>query len=67
VDPERFEKQLAELSRVVDVVPLSELALRLRRGHRPRPVVALTFDDGYADLLHVALPLLEQYGVDRST
>jgi peptidoglycan/xylan/chitin deacetylase (PgdA/CDA1 family) len=61
VDPERFEQQLAELSRVADFVPLSTLASRLRVGRRGRPVVALTFDDGYADNLHVALPLLERY------
>src|SRR3954469_6240010 len=62
VDPERFDQQLAALSRVADVVPLSELASRLSAGRRGRPVVALTFDDGYADNLHVALPLLERYG-----
>jgi peptidoglycan/xylan/chitin deacetylase (PgdA/CDA1 family) len=61
VDPERFEQQLAALSRVADLVPLSELASRLRRGRRARPVVSLTFDDGYADHLHSALPLLERY------
>jgi peptidoglycan/xylan/chitin deacetylase (PgdA/CDA1 family) len=61
VDPERFEQQLATLSRVANLVPLSELASRLRRGRGARPVVALTFDDGYADNLHVALPLLERY------
>ena len=61
VDPERFEQQLATLSRVASLVPLSELGSRLRRGRRARPVVALTFDDGYADNLHVGLPLLERY------
>lgn len=61
VFPERFDQQLAALSRVADFVPLSELASRLHAGRRGRPVVALTFDDGYADNLHVALPLLERY------
>jgi peptidoglycan/xylan/chitin deacetylase (PgdA/CDA1 family) len=62
VGPERFEQQLDVLSRVADFVPLSELASRLHRGRRARPAVALTFDDGYADNLHEALPLLEKYG-----
>jgi peptidoglycan/xylan/chitin deacetylase (PgdA/CDA1 family) len=48
---------------VADLVPLSELASRLRRGRRARPVVAITFDDAYADNLHAALPLLERRSV----
>lgn len=61
VSPERFEQQLTALSRAADIVPLSQLYSRLRAGRRGRPVVALTFDDGYADNLHAALPLLERY------
>ncbi len=63
VYPERFEQHLAALSRMADIVPLSTLTSRLRAGRRGRPVVAITFDDGYADNLHMALPLLERYGV----
>jgi len=63
VSPEHFEQQLAALCRVADVVPLSALDWRLRAGRNGRPAVALTFDDGYADNLHVALPLLERYGL----
>jgi peptidoglycan/xylan/chitin deacetylase (PgdA/CDA1 family) len=62
VSPEHFEQQLAVLSRRADLVPLSGLASRLRAGRRGRPVIALTFDDGYADNLHSAQPLLERYG-----
>src|SRR6516225_9491299 len=58
VDPERFEQQLAGVSRVADIVPLQALTCGLHRGRSGRTVVALTFDDGYADNLHVALPLL---------
>lgn len=61
VSPDRFEQHLASLSRVADLVPLSELASRLRRGRGTRPAVAITFDDGYADNLHAALPVLERY------
>jgi peptidoglycan/xylan/chitin deacetylase (PgdA/CDA1 family) len=63
VSPEHFEQQLALLSRVADVVPLSTLHSRLRAGRGGRPAVAVTFDDGYADNLHVALPLLERYEI----
>ena len=62
VSPEHFEKQLEVLAHRAELVPLSDLASQLRAGRRGRPVVALTFDDGYADNLHVAQPLLERYG-----
>jgi peptidoglycan/xylan/chitin deacetylase (PgdA/CDA1 family) len=63
VRPERFEEQMRLLRDRIDVVPLGELRTRLRSGRRGRPVAAVTFDDGYADNLHVAKPVLQRYGV----
>jgi peptidoglycan/xylan/chitin deacetylase (PgdA/CDA1 family) len=58
VSPEHFGQHLEAICRVADVVPLQALTSGLRRG---RPVVAITFDDGYADNLYAALPLLERH------
>jgi peptidoglycan/xylan/chitin deacetylase (PgdA/CDA1 family) len=63
VAPETFESQLRALRSGFDVVPLAELRPSLRAGRGSRPVVAITFDDGYLDNLTVARPLLEQYAV----
>jgi peptidoglycan/xylan/chitin deacetylase (PgdA/CDA1 family) len=45
------------------VLPLSEGVRRLRERYLPRGAVSITFDDGYANNLHLALPLLERYGM----
>jgi len=57
VSPARFRQQLEVLRAATDVVPLAELDARATT-RRDRPVVAITFDDGYADNLTAALPLL---------
>lgn len=63
VRPETFERQVAALAEFAEIVPLLELPGRLRRrGDDPRPLVALTFDDGYASFRRHALPVLERYG-----
>jgi peptidoglycan/xylan/chitin deacetylase (PgdA/CDA1 family) len=61
VSPEKFAEQLAVLRATAEVVPLDRMARELREGprRRDRPLVALTFDDGYADNLHQGKPLLE--------
>jgi peptidoglycan/xylan/chitin deacetylase (PgdA/CDA1 family) len=62
VSPEHFAEQLAVLAQYADVVPLEEFTSSLRAGRHSRPVVSITFDDGYADNLHVAKPILARQG-----
>jgi peptidoglycan/xylan/chitin deacetylase (PgdA/CDA1 family) len=61
VAPERFASQVRGLGSFADVVPLEGLYEALRKGRRSRPVVAITFDDGYRDNLTAAAPVLHQY------
>src|SRR6266571_4093146 len=58
-----FEFQLQYLRRWASVLPLSEAVRRLRAGSLPPHAVSITFDDGYANNVHLALPLLERYGM----
>jgi peptidoglycan/xylan/chitin deacetylase (PgdA/CDA1 family) len=63
VTPRHFAEHMEVLRRRGDAVPLRRLALALRDGSLPRRAVAVTFDDGYADNLLEAKPVLERYGV----
>ncbi len=56
-----FESQLRFLQTSAKVLPLSEAVDRLAAGTLPARAVALTFDDGYANNLFAALPLLRKY------
>ena len=56
-----FEKQLQYLARNSRVLPLREAVDRLRHGSLPPRCVSLTFDDGYANNLEMAYPLLRKY------
>ncbi|MEV1048107.1 polysaccharide deacetylase family protein [Streptomyces sp. NPDC049916] len=61
VSPRRLDEQLAWLrSRRLTGVGVGEL-LRAEAAGR-RGLVGLTFDDGYADFLHEALPVLRRHG-----
>jgi len=56
-----FEQQLQYLQQHAQVLPLSESVTRLRDGSLPPRCVSLTFDDGYANNLFLAYPLLRKY------
>jgi FkbM family methyltransferase len=63
VSPANFEAHLRELASNYRVVPLAML-LRDAFGGIFRPgTVALTFDDGYLDVLENGVPILEKYGL----
>lgn len=60
VGPDHFAEHLDVLPELADVVPLSEVR-DVGRGRRRR--VAITFDDGYADNVETAAPLLFERGI----
>ena len=60
VSPERFAAHVELLAQRADVVPLDRIHDELRTRDQGRPVVAVTFDDGYQDNLTRAAPTLRR-------
>jgi len=59
-----FEAQLEYLSEHAHVLPLREALQRYRSRQRgSKPLVCLTFDDGYVDNFEIVAPLLESRGL----
>lgn len=63
VDVVAFDWQMATLKRYFNVLPLTEAAERLRGGSLVSRAVAITFDDGYADNVEIALPILQRHNL----
>lgn len=62
-DAVRFTWQMETVSRFFNVLPLSEAIMRLRKNSLPSRALCVTFDDGYADNYHVALPILQKFNL----
>ena len=63
VTPGHFAEHLAVLRSCSRPARLQELSDALATGTLPDQMVVITFDDGYADNLHSAKPLLDRYEV----
>lgn len=63
VDRATFAWQMSVLNKYYQVLPLTEAVDKLYSGNLPSGAIAVTFDDGYADNYHTALPILKQYNI----
>jgi peptidoglycan/xylan/chitin deacetylase (PgdA/CDA1 family) len=64
--PARFAQHMRALRREANPVSLFELIETLERKRIPPRSVVVTLDDGYADSLHNAKPILEAFGVQAT-
>lgn len=62
-DMRRFHNVVSWLSRWFNLLPLDHAVLQLRSGTLPARAAAISFDDGYADNYHHALPVLRHHRV----
>ncbi len=58
-----FRWQVRLLSSYFNVLPIDEAVRRLREDTLPPRSATITFDDGYADCVQVALPVLLEFGL----
>jgi len=63
VSPSNFASHLQVIRTIYTPLALRELSAAIRQRKIPHHKVVVTFDDGYADNLAVAKPLLERYRV----
>ena len=61
MDTERFTLLCRWVKSMFNVLPLDEAVRSLREGTLPQRALSITFDDGYADNLAVAMPILRQH------
>lgn len=60
---ERFEEQIACAAKTRRCISVRRLLADMCGGRLQPYSLAVTFDDGFANNLHIALPILQRYGV----
>ena len=63
VSPQRFERQMEWLAEDREMLSLSDFVRRHEEGRLSEGAVAVTFDDGYACVAKVAVPVLSRLGI----
>jgi peptidoglycan/xylan/chitin deacetylase (PgdA/CDA1 family) len=63
VSPQHFAEHLEVLKQYSHPLRLAQMTQAMQAGKLPGRSVAITFDDGYADNLHQAKPVLERYDI----
>lgn len=67
-EPDRaaFDALIGLLKRHYRILPLEQALADLDAGRLPAASLSITFDDGYADNVEVALPVLQSHGVSAT-
>jgi peptidoglycan/xylan/chitin deacetylase (PgdA/CDA1 family) len=60
VEERLFRQQMLYLKRHCQVLPLRDVPAAIRTGTKQRPIVALTFDDGFQNNYGIAFPILRE-------
>ena len=63
VTPQHFAEQMELLRESFTPVSLESMVVGIRENNLPNRAIAVTFDDGYADNLYFAKPILEKFKI----